>query len=281
MSEEVKEKKVKKQKSKTRKIIEWVITGVFAALFVFLGAASIDGLVHKKDNCGQTLRFGIGTFVVKTDSMEPKYKVGSALITYKESPEQIIKDFDAGKIIDISFMDNKRVSGQKPVGKSAVGENYDPDGTSPTGFVMTHRLREYKVLDNVKKGEGKYIFFTAGINVGGHMSGAGQWQSFTEKELLGVVKVGSNFLGGLFSFITSPIGLIVLLLIPAGYLIVTSTLDIFKTMKEPEEVEAGGASGSSNGGGSAGGSSLEGMSEADKERLKQELLQEMMDKKGK
>ena len=82
-------KKVKKEKSRTRKIIEWVITGVFLAIFLFFGASSIDGMMHRKDNFGQTLRFGVGNFVVLTDSMEPEYKVNTAIITRKESFKSI------------------------------------------------------------------------------------------------------------------------------------------------------------------------------------------------
>ena len=43
MSEQVKEKRVKKPKSKARKIIEWVLTGIFLALFAFVLAGQIDG----------------------------------------------------------------------------------------------------------------------------------------------------------------------------------------------------------------------------------------------
>ena len=70
-----KEKKPKRPKSKARKIIEWVLVGIFGAIFAFAAAATIDGMIHKNENYGQSLRFGVGTFVVQTDSMEPEYKV--------------------------------------------------------------------------------------------------------------------------------------------------------------------------------------------------------------
>ena len=41
MSEEVKEKRVKKPKSKARKIIEWVFTGIFLVLFAFAFCTAI------------------------------------------------------------------------------------------------------------------------------------------------------------------------------------------------------------------------------------------------
>ena len=145
---------------------------------------------------------------------------------------------------------------------------------------MTHRVREIHVNESVKKGQGRYTFITAGINTRskwmGWEEGQGdmtitQYQAFTEKELLGRVVVNSPLLGGVFSFVTSVFGLLILLLIPAFYLVITSVLDIFKAYKEPEEaVKSSGDSGSSQ--------SNAQLSEEDKKRLKEELLQEMLNK---
>ena len=98
-----------------------------------------------------------------------------------------------------------------------------------------------------------------------------QYQVFTEKELLGIVIVNSNFLGAVFNFVGSPFGLLALLLVPALYLIITSVIDIFKAYKEPEEIPAEGATNSNKG-------NLD-LSEEDKKRLKEELLEEMLNKK--
>ena len=71
------EKKVeKKKKSKTRATIEWILFSLFLAFFVVAGAAVVDSMIHKKDNYNQSLRFGIGTFIILTDSMEDEYKQG-------------------------------------------------------------------------------------------------------------------------------------------------------------------------------------------------------------
>ena len=66
---EEEKKKEKKPKSKARKIIEWVLTGIFLVIFAIVGIAQIDGLVNKKKHYGQQIRFGYATFVVQTDSM--------------------------------------------------------------------------------------------------------------------------------------------------------------------------------------------------------------------
>ena len=262
------EKKVKKPKSKTRKIIEWVFTGLFAVLFLIIGIAQIDGMVHKKDHYGQSIRFGFGTFVVQTESMAPKYNVKSAIVTYLDSPKEILKRYEKGETIDITFFDAYQASNQYTVPSATLHPELT-DRTSATGLPMTHRLQE------IKKGDdGHYYFITAGINTGvssalDEQGRIKQYQVFTEKELLGRVVIGSAFLGGVFTFVSSPWGLLVLLLIPAFYLIITSVIDIFKAYKEPEESE--GSPKVDKG-------TLD-LSEEDKKRLKEELLEEMLNKK--
>lgn len=279
MSEQVKEKRVKKPKSKARKIIEWVLTGIFLALFAFVLAGQIDGMVHKKDHYNQQLRFGYGTFVVKTDSMEPKYMVGTALITYNEDADKIYERFQKGEEVDITFVDVYNTNNEytSPLNNPELTKR-----TDPTGVPMTHRVKEVHVNNNQEKGKGKYTFITAGINTRSTNLGwkegepdivINQYQAFTEKEILGRVTVNSAFLGGVFSFVGSPLGLLVLLLIPAFYLVVASVIDIFKAYKEPEPAVEGVEGQPNNNNGPVT------LSEADKKRLKEQLLEEMISKK--
>ena len=279
MSEQVKEKRVKKPKSKARKIIEWVLTGVFLALFAFVLAGQIDGMVHKKDHYNQQLRFGYGTFVVKTDSMEPKYMIGTALITYNEDADKIYERFQKGEEVDITFVDVYNTNNEytSPLNNPELTKR-----TDPTGVPMTHRVKEVHVNNNQEKGKGKYTFITAGINTRSTNLGwkegepdivINQYQAFTEKEILGRVTVNSAFLGGVFSFVGSPLGLLVLLLIPAFYLVVSSVIDIFKAYKEPEPATEGAGGQPNNNNGPVT------LSEADKKRLKEQLLEEMISKK--
>jgi signal peptidase I len=279
MSEQVKEKRVKKPKSKARKIIEWVLTGIFLALFAFVLAGQIDGMVHKKEHYNQQLRFGYGTFVVKTDSMEPKYMIGTALITYNEDADKIYERFQKGEEVDITFVDVYNTNNEytSPLNNPELTKR-----TDPTGVPMTHRVKEVHVNNNQEKGKGKYTFITAGINTRSTNLGwkegepdivINQYQAFTEKEILGRVTVNSAFLGGVFSFVGSPLGLLVLLLIPAFYLVVSSVIDIFKAYKEPEPATEGAGGPSNNNNGPVT------LSEADKKRLKEQLLEEMISKK--
>ena len=273
----MKEEKAKKPKSKTRKIIEWVLTGIFLAIFAVVGLAQIDGLVNKKSHYNQQIRFGYGTFVVQTDSMEPEYKVKTAIITYLEDADKIYKSYQAGKDIDVTFFDAYTGENEytKPMDHPELTRR-----TSATQYPMTHRVQEIHVNENLKKGEGKYTFITAGINRRSEYHGwhegdpdivIDQYQVFTEKELLGRVHVNSPFLGGVFGFVSSIWGLLILLLIPSFYLIITSVIDIFKAYKEPEEIPEGPKEEKTNG-------EVE-LSEEDKKRLKEELLKEMINKK--
>ena len=260
-----KEKKPKRPKSKARKIIEWVLVGIFGAIFAFAAAATIDGMIHKNENYGQSLRFGVGTFVVQTDSMEPEYKVKSAIVTYKKPIEEIVDLFNDGQKVDLTFV-------------YAPAPRFEPDDTALTyqtnassadrlyGTPMTHRLREVHIDESQPVGQGRYILILAGIN---DMSGEwkiNQYQVVTEQYVLGQVVMNSQFLGGVFGFIASPLGLFALLLIPAFYLVITSVIDIFRTLKEGEAEEASSGAGPT-------------LTEEDKARLKQEMLTEMFREK--
>ena len=264
--------KAKKPKSKARRIIEWVIIGIFGALFLVVGAGQIESMVNKDTYFSQPIRFGLGNFIVKTDSMEPEYPVGTAIITQRKDPEVIYNEFKSGKTIDITFMDACTVSNEytKP-----TDSKYN-ERTTPKNVAMTHRLREVHINPNAEKWKGRYVFIVAGINSQGMASREGQYQAFTDRYLLGEVIIHSDFLGGIFGFVASPWGLFVLLLVPAFYLVIVSVLDIFKALKEPQAATAGDAPSEPKNTGS----SLAGLSEADKARLKQEMLNQMLEKKA-
>ena len=282
------EKKVKKPKSKVRKILEWVFTILFGGLFVFFAVGQIDGMIHKKENYSYTVTFGYSYFIITTDSMEPVYNVNTAIVTHKESPESIVKKFTNNEVVDITFVgmyyrnnNTYNYTEYYPGNISYGGIDYKLEGKAPVypseaNRAITHRMIDYHIDESKELGQGRYTFVVAGINTGGELAKEGQYQLLTENELLGIVKVNSKVLGGLFKFITSPWGLLVFLLVPAFYLVITSVLDIFKAMKEPGENEP-------NSGETVDAqpknSSLEGISDKDRERLKREMLEEMMKKK--
>ncbi|NLB48731.1 MAG: hypothetical protein GX813_02690 [Erysipelotrichia bacterium] len=267
-------KKNKKPKSKLRKTIEWVFTGIFIALFLVVFAGQIDGMIHKGEHYNQDIRFGFATFIVETNSMEPDYKVDSAIITFLEDPQKIYERYQNGETIDLTFMD--AYGANTPYTKPLKAENaHYTNKTQPTNVPMTHRLKEVLINENLIKGEGRYTFIVAGINLEGYASAANQYQAFTEKELLGRVIANSPILGGVFNFVSSPFGLLFLLLIPSFYLIITSVIDLFKAYKEPDELKVESVADQVDVT-----SSGRQLSAKDKKLLKDQLLQEMLAKKS-
>lgn len=260
-------KKPKKKKSLGRKIFEWVFIGIFGAFALFVIIGNIQGEIKKDQNYGQSIRFGMGSFIVLTDSMEPDIGKDSAIITYQTDVSEVYSNFLKGQTIDITFANVNMYFPFTP-----DTEEFKPENGGQavvTNRIMTHRLVEMHEYD-MPYGQGRYVFVTSGINHNGEASKIGQYQYFTENEYLGVVKVSNQFLGKVFNFIVSPVGLIILLLVPAAYLIVVSSIDIFKAMKESENEEKGiyPAEGK-----------LSTVSEKDRERLKKELLEEMKNKR--
>ncbi len=245
--------KNKKPKSKARKIIEWILTGLFAVIFVFFGVMTIIGQVTKKDNFNVPRYGDYQVLEVLTDSMSPKYKVKSAVFVKKIKYEK----FEVGD--DITFM--WRIN-------SSVGE-----------MPMTHQLLEIQTPEET--GTGHYRFVAHGINKNSKQCNGdctGQTQVFDETKVLGKVVGHSIVIGAVFNFMTKPIGLLLLLLIPALYLIATSVIDIVMAVKDDEDdkVVVEGATSEVKED-----DPLKGLSKEDIARLKEEMLNEMIEEKQK
>lgn len=327
-----------KQKKTSSKKMEWLkrgIGGLLLLIFVSLALGPIIGQFTKKDNYGQVLNYGVfGNFVVLTDSMEPEYKKGTALVTKKDSAEKLYslylenekkneelnKEYYAklkeasnnfspmtsdSKMMEqiVSLLDEYEsksahfdltfIDGYQNYGSVRLkNKETDPilaflnnpiqlTGEDASSRVMTHRLREIQYQENVPYGQGRYLFVVSGINIGGNQSGLGQYQVFSEKELLGKVELQSQFLGGFFKFVASPWGLVILLLIPSGYLMIVSIRDILKALNEKDEEEQTTKTDNPPKNPVAGRVELDGMSKEEKERLKAELLEEMLEEKTK
>jgi len=256
-------KKEKKPKSKVRKVFDWVITCLFGGLFITVAIFQLISINSAKTNYGVPNFNGHQTLVVLTDSMQPDYMVGSAVFVNKVDPSTL-KVGD-----DITFY-------------------YSPWSYAMSNPIVTHRIREIKINEGVEVGNGYYTFVCGGINkdsdqaweVSGHTTRdcTYQHQDISEQYVLGKVVGNSKFVGAIYSFITSIWGLLTLLLIPCLYLIITSVIDLFKALKEPEE-EKLALDGPSDSGDKP--SSLSNLSDEDKERLKKEMLNEMLGDKDK
>ncbi len=280
-------KKVKKPKSKVRKIIEWVATSILSVIFLFAAACNICKIATRTSE-REGHAFGYYSFTVLTDSMEPVYPVDSVIIVHKEEPQKIVEQWNEIKDLKLDSQDKRNINlsfvdSYKTKVLSGFEEyNIQTDNVKDVNgnpIVMTHQLFNIKINDNIEEGNGKYIFFVHGINISEHQAQEGQYQAFSEKELLGVVKTNSALLGGVSGFLSSIWGLLICLLIPCLYIIVTSVLDIFKAYhSDDEELVEEGAGASSSG------NSIENISEKDYQKLKQEMINEILngkDSKGK
>lgn len=269
-------KKIQKRpKSKVQNIIEWSLTGVIGVVFLFVAACNISKL-STKNSYGYGNSFGYSYYVVLTDSMEPSYKVNTAIITHKDSPEEIYKAFNEIKDLDLSVTDERTINltfVDAYKGKHASEIPLITNQTNPTKAVMTHQLFKCEINENKKEGEGRYLFYVHGINNDCEKYPTNQYQVFTEKELLGRVKSNSKFLGGLSKFLTSVWGLFICLLIPALYLIIQSVIDIFKAYATDEETSSSIPNTSSG--------TLNNVSDEEYQKLKEEMINDMLNGKDK
>lgn len=272
------EEKVKKPKSKARKIIEWIGTAILGVIFVFAAVCNMANLLSRNEY-GYGSSFGYSSYIVLTDSMEPTYKVNSSIITYKEKPEEILKQWNEIKDLNLEMTDERninltfvdaytmRIKPTNPVYTNQTTE--EPDGKPP---VMTHQLFEIRVDESIPEGQGRYTFFVHGINIEGHLAGANQYQVFTETELLGVVKMNSSFIGGISNFLSSVWGLLICLLIPCLYMVISSMLDVIKAFKYEEDTPEEGENENKD--------TISSLSDSEYEKLKSEMIDEMINGKG-
>jgi signal peptidase len=245
------EEKVKVKKPLWKRILSRFGTLLALSIIGFAVYFEIASQASRSSNYGVAVVFNTSSLLVETDSMEPEYSVGSGIIVQKVDPSTIkIGD-------DLTF--------------------YRPD----RGVVVTHRCSAISVDQN-----GIYTFTVHGINTESDQCTGdctGQTQVFTEQYLIGKVVYHSAALGGFLSFITSIYGILILVLIPAGYLIGMSIKDIVVAMKNKDDGEANSAKEVKDEHDEIKADDrIFSLSEADKERLKKELLNELMnDKEGK
>ena len=173
--------------------------------------------------------------------------------------------FTSGDYIDISFMHDSQYRSKVLVDGNKLSNPVFRTEITPTYEVMTHRLNEIKTVNGVN------YFITAGINPeSAKYGGQDQYQICTYQKIIGVVKVNSPFIGGVFKVISSAWGLLIFLLIPALYLAISSVIDILKALKDNEEGTGEEKPSSTKV------ESLEGLSAEDRERLKKEMLEEIL-----
>ncbi len=242
----------KKPKIKTKKIIEWSITGFFIALLALVAGFRIYQVAS-----GNYDIFGSQFPVVLTDSMEPDYMVGDVIVVKSIDPANVaIGD-------DVSFYYDITNDGKKDM--------------------VTHRLQNIYYYEDATKNPtdstAHYTFIAHGINkTSSQCSGdcTYQTQLFHEADLIGKVEGTSPFLTVVNKIFSSVWTLIILILIPSLYIVITSVLDLFKTIEEKDEDSPNQELPKNTP--NSGGDPLSGLSDKDKERLKKQMLDELLNK---
>lgn len=291
-----KTKKEKKPKSKVRSILEWIATGLIAALIVFCAVVLFTTKAQRKNSSNPNAPAKIGNLyfpvLVLTNSMEPVYPVDSALFISEVSGESIYNEFinsydptlndgqgEYKATIDLTFDDcytNSLPEDEELYIITAFGKT-NRTTLDVIMHTMTHRVFYVTVDESIEYGKGRYHFFVNGINTNGTSSAINQYQVFTEKQLYGRVTGCSKFIGGVFKFAESPWGLVILLVIPCLYMVISSVVDVIRAYNEEETEPNAQPIDSSK-------DPLANLSEEQKKKLKEEMLDNMMngkDKKGK
>lgn len=271
-----------KKKSKVKKIINWVITVVFGSL---IATILVFNLVNKYS--GDGFIFGSQYPMVLTDSMEPEYKVGDVLVINKVKDfDELVEQYRLGDDGLSDTEDDAIVATQPGLITLTEGAtidltfNYDIMGIGKE-YSVTHRLSKVVIHEDLEAGQGRFLFTTHGINTNSEQCAVNggdctnQLQNFNETKVIGKVQGVSAFLTFVYSVFTSVWGLLVLILLPAIYLIITSVIDIVKSMSEGEK-----ASPSSNENSPQTNELLSSLSPEDLERLKKEMLNELLEKGG-
>ena len=225
--EEIKNKKWYKITSK-------VLGCLLGLIFVLLLGVEIISLSTKGSNYGVPNIFGYQFMNIATDSMEPKYKVGTNIIVKKVDMSLVTgkgkpKITDLDNYVDTNEDEMNYVAKDSPL---KLGDDisfyWNKDGV-PAPYIITHRILG---MEFNEKGELVNLTCNGIHKRDGNYTGKAQYP--TSELVLGKVIGQSEALGFLTKALQSPITLIILVIIPCSYLIVVSIVDIVNNVKKPE-----------------------------------------------
>lgn len=206
------EQKVITNKKKNKQLGK-IITSFFAAVIVVLLAFQIIGTITAQTNYGVASFFGYQTLVVRTDSMEPSYMVGEAIVVKK---------------VELTTLK-----------ASTSPEAHDGDTITfyrrNDGLIITHRI-----IEIIPQEDGSLDFKTLGDNLNAETCGPSACTIENAdyvygEDILGKVVGKSAFFGGLVNLTTNPFVIASVAVIPLMYVFITSIVDVIKHSKMKEE----------------------------------------------
>lgn len=202
---------------RTGKLVSNILAWITGSFVIVLLALQIYGQVTRRTN-NDVARYGkYQVFVVLTDSMEPSYKVGTALIV-----EQIT-DFSALKpSTTLTSRDGDTITFQKR-----------------PGFNITHRLVHIELDEN-----GDYILYLLGDNLNADSCDridpdTGKKYCDPERDqdvvraqnVFGKVVTQSPALGKVYGVLSNSFAILLLGIVPLFFVFLTSIVDLIKELK--------------------------------------------------
>lgn len=202
-------------------LISNILAGITGAFVVLLLGLQIYGQISAPKNFGVPVYGDKQVLVVLTDSMEPSYKVGTALFVEK------IKDYS--KIVPSSTLEAK-------------------DGDVLTffstrfGAPVTHRVVSSEVDAN-----GDYVFYTLGDNLDaeschivydGPCDPERSQDRVLQKDILGKVIGQSPGFGKVYSVMSKSYFILLFAIVPLFFVFFTSIVDLVKQLKPEREARA-------------------------------------------
>ena len=187
-------------KKETIKTIFKIIKGIINTIIVLVVLAFVLIVCLQRFSNNKISFLNYRMFTVVTGSMEPKYKIGDVLIAKEKDPSEI-KVGDA-----ISYLAQK----------GEVKNN-----------VITH-----EVVNITKDENGKYLFHSKGL------VNLVEDPVVHEEQLYGVVVYKAKLLSTIRKIISTDIGMLLLIIIPILYIIVSEAIAILIEKEEKRRVKS-------------------------------------------
>lgn len=207
-----------KKKQEKKSLASRIVSGIFGALIVMMLALEGYGLISARSNHGVPNFFGYQFLVIQTDSMDTgpdTFPVDMGIIVQKVDPDTLVASstFEAFDGDVITFY--RRLDGR----------------------VVTHRIVD------IESNAAGLVFVCLGDNLQAETCPTGgcsmsNVDRVPEADVLGKVIDKSVAIGSAYRFLSNPVTMLLLVLVPLGALVVLSAFDFVKALKTKETASA-------------------------------------------
>lgn len=200
---------------KKKSVISRVISGILGALVILMIGLEGYGLFSARSNYGVPNFFGYQFLVIQTDSMDRgpnTYPVDMGIVVKKVAPETLVASTDF----------------------------YNYDGDVITFYRrLDRRVVTHRIIDIETNANG-LVFVCLGDNLNAQTCPDGgctlsNVDRIPEADVLGKVIDKSPALGTAYNFLSNPVTMLLVVLLPLAVLVVLSALDFIKAVKTKEQ----------------------------------------------